>query len=101
MRPMLRRSGAILLLAATLAGAGAATSSASTAAGDFALLHDGSRHGGPVRACVGSRCRVGAEDLEREAIAWLGLGVALDAEPPPLEGGGDAVVLVDGTVVRE
>ncbi len=84
---------AMLLLAA-------APARAATAAGDFALLRDGSRYPGPVRACVGDRCRVGTADLERAAIAWLGLGVALDAVPPLFTGGGDAVVLGDGTVVR-
>lgn len=97
-------SGALLGIAAVFPFAAmvllAAPARSATATGDFASLRDGNRLPGPVRACVGDRCRVGTADLERATIAWLGLGVALDASPPLLAGGGDAVVLADGTLVR-
>lgn len=75
-------------------------SAAAAAAQDVIIRRDGSLLSGPLAACVAGRCRIGHTDASFDDIAWIGFAQR-KPEPPVLTiGGGDVVVLRDGSEHR-
>jgi len=75
-------------------------SAAAEGAQDLIIRRDGSLLTGQLAACVAGRCRIGGTDASFDDIAWIGFAQR-KPEPPALTiGGGDVVVLRDGSEHR-
>lgn len=73
---------------------------AAATAQDLIIRRDGSLLTGQLAACVAGRCRIGGTDASFDDIAWIGFAQR-KPEPPTLTiGGGDVVVLRDGSEHR-
>lgn len=70
------------------------------AAQDLIIRRDGSLLSGPLVACVAGRCRIGHTDASFDDIAWIGLAQKKPDPPALTIGGGDVVVLRDGSEHR-
>jgi len=74
--------------------------SSAAAAQDLIIRRDGSLLSGPLVACVAGRCRIGQTDASFDDIAWIGLAQKKPDPPVLTIGGGDVVVLRDGSEHR-
>jgi hypothetical protein len=68
---------------------------------DVVVARDAQVHQGRLEGCNASSCRLGERSFERDALAFVGLGVE-SATPPPVENPGrDELHLRGGGVVHE
>ena len=67
---------------------------------DVLVLLDGSRQAGDLKVCTDSQCTLDGKTVERDEIAWVGLGSGNVPPPAGLVATEDEVHLDDGTVVK-
>jgi len=65
---------------------------------DILLLRDGSALRGSLSFCTEASCRLGAEDVPRAGIDWIGLGRDAPTPPPVRDPARDEVHLIDQSV---